>query len=67
MTHKIIAAGLAFLAAAFMWQALAQTDCKAACQAKYDACMKQIEGKPDNPAWELKCQLDYNDCLNACN
>lgn len=54
MKHKIAAAALVLLAAAFLWQAFAQTEtpCVAACKAKQKDCEKEA---PDDDLWRLGC------------
>jgi hypothetical protein len=66
--HKITAAILTLLAAVSVWQAFAQTDCRAACKAKYEACMKKAEKlAPDDKFGEqMACMHDERVCLKAC-
>jgi hypothetical protein len=68
MKHKITAAILALLAAAFVWQAFAQTDCRAACSAKHDECTKKAEKlAPDEQFGEkMWCEKQWRDCVKAC-
>ena len=68
MKHKItVAAILALLAAAFVWQAFAQTDCRAPCKAAYDACWKEYSKPGADPRIAgAVCGTAYTDCLDAC-
>jgi len=65
MKRKIAAAALAVLAIVFVWQAFAQTEtpCEAACNAKFDACMKETGGEP---ILKLRCLTLRNNCLEEC-
>lgn len=72
MKHKINAVILALLAAAFVWQAFAETPspetpCQAACSAKYDACIKENTRPGQDPRIATAlCGTPYTDCLDAC-
>ncbi len=68
MKHKITAAVLALLGAAFLWHAFAQTEtpCQAACKAKKEACMKEAAQDPEFRLLALRCQTLYNQCVENC-